>query len=77
MLKEKSLSGFGIGMTMDYFQIDGIRQDVTELLLLLFATTRSPSWVLVLTLELLCHDGRGPPPDSSQGTAQKAYLSGH
>ena len=29
MLKEKYLPGFGIGMTMDDFQIDGIRQDVT------------------------------------------------
>ena len=26
-------------------------------------------------LELCCHDRRGPPPNSSQGTAQKAYLS--
>ena len=32
MLREESLSGFGFGMTMDYFQIDRIRQDVTELL---------------------------------------------
>ena len=30
MLSEQSLPGFGIGMTMDDFQIDGIRQDVTE-----------------------------------------------
>ena len=30
MLREKSLPGFGIGMTMDDFQIDGIRQDVTD-----------------------------------------------
>ena len=30
MLREESLPGFGIGMTMDDFQIDGIRQDVTE-----------------------------------------------
>ena len=30
MLREESLPGFGIGMTMDGFQIDGIRQDVTE-----------------------------------------------
>ena len=30
MLRELSLPGFGIGMTMDDFQIDGIRQDVTE-----------------------------------------------
>ena len=30
MLREESLSGFGIGMAMDNFQIDGIRQDVTE-----------------------------------------------
>ena len=30
MLREQSLPGFGIGMTMDDFQIDGIRQDVTE-----------------------------------------------
>ena len=29
MLREQSLSGFGIGMTMDDFQIDGFRQDVT------------------------------------------------
>ena len=27
-----------------------------------------------LGLELRCHDRRDPPPDSSQGTAQKAYL---
>ena len=32
MLREQSLSGFGFGMTMDDFKIDGIRQDVTELL---------------------------------------------
>ena len=32
VLREESLSGFVIGMTMDGFQIDGIRQDVTELL---------------------------------------------
>ena len=32
MRREQSLPGFGIGMTMDDFQIDGIRQDVTELL---------------------------------------------
>ena len=32
MLREESLPGFGIRMTMDDFQIDGIRQDVTELL---------------------------------------------
>ena len=30
MLREESLLGFVIGMTMDDFQIDGIRQDVTE-----------------------------------------------
>ena len=30
MLREESLPGFGIGVTMDEFQIDGIRQDVTE-----------------------------------------------
>ena len=30
MLREESLSGFGIGMTMDAFQIDGRRQDVRE-----------------------------------------------
>ena len=30
MLREQSLPGFGIGMTMDDFQIDGIQQDVTE-----------------------------------------------
>ena len=30
MLREQYLPGFGIGMTMDDFQIDGIRQDVTE-----------------------------------------------
>ena len=30
MLREQSLPGFGIGMTMDDFQIDRIRQDVTE-----------------------------------------------
>ena len=30
MLRKHSLPGFGIGMTMDDFQIDGIRQDVTE-----------------------------------------------
>ena len=30
MLREKSLPGFEIRMTMDDFQIDGIRQDVTE-----------------------------------------------
>ena len=30
MLREQSLPGFGIGMIMDDFQIDGIRQDVTE-----------------------------------------------
>ena len=30
MLREESLPGFGIGITMDYFQINGIRQDVTE-----------------------------------------------
>ena len=30
MLREQCLPGFGIGMTMDDFQIDGIRQDVTE-----------------------------------------------
>ena len=30
MLREESLPGFRIGMTMDDFQIDGIRQDVTE-----------------------------------------------
>ena len=30
MLREQSLSGFWIGVTMDYLQIDGIRQDVTE-----------------------------------------------
>ena len=29
-----------------------------------------------LGLELLYHDRRGPPPDSSQGTAQKECLSG-
>ena len=32
VLREQSFPGFGIGMTMDDFQIDGIRQDVTELL---------------------------------------------
>ena len=32
MLREVSLPGFGIGMTMDDFQIDGIRQDVLEML---------------------------------------------
>ena len=30
MLREQFLHGFGIGMTMDDFQIDGSRQDVTE-----------------------------------------------
>ena len=30
MLSEQSLPGFVIGMTVDDFQIDGIRQDVTE-----------------------------------------------
>ena len=30
VLREESLAGFRIGMTMDDFQIDGIRQDVTE-----------------------------------------------
>ena len=30
MLREESLPGFGIGMTIADFQIDGIRQDVTE-----------------------------------------------
>ena len=30
MLREESLTGFGIGMTIDDFQIDKIRQDVTE-----------------------------------------------
>ena len=30
MLREESLPGFGIGVTLDDFQIDGIRQDVTE-----------------------------------------------
>ena len=30
VLREQSLSGFEIGMTMDDFQIDRIRQDVTE-----------------------------------------------
>ena len=30
MLREQSLPGFGIGMTMDDFQIDGIQPDVTE-----------------------------------------------
>ena len=30
MPREESLAGFGIGMTMDDFQIDGIRPDVTE-----------------------------------------------
>ena len=30
MLRDESLPGFGIGMAMDDFQIDGIRQDVTE-----------------------------------------------
>ena len=30
MPREESLPGYGIGMTMDDFQIDGIRQDVTE-----------------------------------------------
>ena len=30
MPREESLSGFGIGMTMDDFQINGIRQHVTE-----------------------------------------------
>ena len=30
VLREESLLGFGIGMTMDDFQINGIRQDVTE-----------------------------------------------
>ena len=30
MLREESLPGFGIGMTIDDFQIDGIQQDVTE-----------------------------------------------
>ena len=30
MLREQSLPGFGIGMTKNYFQIDGIRQDETE-----------------------------------------------
>ena len=30
MPREEYLPGFGIGMTMDDFQIDGIRQDVTE-----------------------------------------------
>ena len=29
MLREETLPGLGIGMTMDYFQINGIRQDVT------------------------------------------------
>ena len=28
--REESLSGLGIGMTIDYFQIAGIRHDVTE-----------------------------------------------
>ena len=32
MLREESLSGFRIGMIMNDFQIDGIRQDVTEAL---------------------------------------------
>ena len=30
MPREESLPGFGIGMTMGDFQVDGIRQDVTE-----------------------------------------------
>ena len=30
MLREEALPGFGIGMTMDDFQTNGIRQDVTE-----------------------------------------------
>ena len=30
VLREESLPGFGIGTTMDDFQIDGIRQYVTE-----------------------------------------------
>ena len=30
MPKEESLPGFGIGMAMDDFQIDGIRQNVME-----------------------------------------------
>ena len=30
MLSEQSLPGFGIGVTMDDFQIDGIRLDVTK-----------------------------------------------
>ena len=30
MLREESLPGLGIGMTMDDFQIDGIRHNVTE-----------------------------------------------
>ena len=33
MPREESLSGFGIGVTMDDFQIDGIRQDGTESLM--------------------------------------------
>ena len=28
--REESLPGLGIGMTIDYFKIDGIRHDVTE-----------------------------------------------
>ena len=30
MMRDEYLPGFGIGMTIDDFQIDGIRQDVTE-----------------------------------------------
>ena len=33
MLREQFLPGFGIGMIMDDFQIDGIRHDVTESLM--------------------------------------------
>ena len=32
VLREESLPGLGIGMTIDDFQIAGIRHDVTELL---------------------------------------------
>ena len=46
MLREQPLLGFGIGMTMNDFQIDGIRQDVTESL--------KSAWKYLIPLDPLC-----------------------
>ena len=35
MLREESLPGFGFGMTIDDFQIDGIPQNVTRVVVCL------------------------------------------